>query len=134
MLMNIAPRYEIEDWHILDGQSGNKSKKFYIREILDWGCSECQHSSLSIRQRYEIISEFGLDTLTAVLKDCFARFNKPYDAEQVAAITYIIYCKELGVKCNSLPDSMSAWLEKSEIISSLQSSPILLRLMRVKSE
>jgi len=132
--MSNAPRYEIEDWHILDGQSGSKSKKLYIREILDWGSSECQHSSLSILQRYEIISELGLDALTAVLKDCFARNNKPYDAEQVAAITYILYCKELGLKCNNLPESMSAWLEKSEQLSLLQSTPILLRAMENRLE
>ena len=97
--MNESPRYEITDWHVIDNQAEDHAEGFYIREILDWACTEYKSSRLSNQQRYDMISELGLDVLTRVLIDCFTTNNKPYDAEKEAAITYLLLCRELGVAC-----------------------------------
>jgi len=95
-------RFEIADWHIIDRKIKGSSKGYYIREILDGGCTEYKRSSLTAQQRYDIISELGLGVLTNVLMDCFLDNNKPYDAEQEAALTYFLVCRELGLQCNEI--------------------------------
>lgn len=95
-------RFEIEDWHIIDRKIEGSSKGYYIREILDSGCTEYKCSSLTAQQRYDIISELGLSVLANVLMGCFSEFNKPYDAEQEAAVTYLLLCRELGLECDEL--------------------------------
>ena len=95
-------RYEIRDWYVYDRQAEAGSKGFYIREILDSGCTEYKRSGLSDAERYAIIDELGLDVLAAELKDCFTTNHKPYDAEREAAFSYLHLCNTLGLVCKDI--------------------------------
>jgi len=95
-------RFIVKDWQIIDQQAEGASKEYYIREVLDWGCSEYKCSELTAQQRYDIISELGLPALTNVLMDCFSELNKPYDAAQEAAVTYLLLCRELNLTCEEI--------------------------------
>lgn len=76
--MNVSKdRYRIQDWHVIDAES-NPSREIYIREILDWRCSEFDSSKFSAQQRLEIIDALGLGRLAVVLSDCYRKNNKPW--------------------------------------------------------
>lgn len=79
--------YLIKGAHIFNSELKG-SKGYYIREILDFSSSEYQQSKLTPQEKYLIISELGLERLTAVLDDAFRSSNKGYNAEKEAYLTY----------------------------------------------
>jgi len=90
-------RFSIEHWHVVDSES-TPPKKYYIREILDSGSHEHTSSKLDSHQRRSMISELGLDTLTAVLDDCFRGTGKElleYNAKKCAELEMFFLNKEL---------------------------------------
>ena len=84
--------YCIEKFHVLDLKC-QPQIKYYIREILDVGSHEYTSSKLNSQQRREIIAEFGIEKLTAILDACFNDTGKnpaEYNAEESAALAVLL--------------------------------------------
>ncbi len=122
-----TPRYQVKDWYVFDKLSETPLNGAYIREILDWGSNECQTSTLTIKQRHDIISELGLNTLVPELEDCFRYNNKPYHPMETAVITLAVYCHQLGVKFTKTHAFARQLTKNEKIIPALISMPILMR-------
>lgn len=60
--------YRIEELHVI---AGDLEEPIYIRELLDSASSEFSGCAVAGEKRLEIISELGLESLTATLADCF---------------------------------------------------------------
>ena len=88
-------RYKVTDFNVIDTQKEvNNGREVYIREILDSACAEYQRSILSEQERLDIITQLGLDNLTALLAECFRVNNKKYNARQVAYFTAFLLTKD----------------------------------------
>lgn len=62
-------RYKVEDFQIIDTQKEvNNGRPIYIREILDSPSAEFKFSSITAKERLDIIGQLGLDSLERVLK------------------------------------------------------------------
>ena len=53
--------------------------QIYIREILDSGSSEYKSSTISKKDRLDIVGNLGLNALIPVLDKCFKNGNKEYN-------------------------------------------------------
>ena len=120
------PRYRVKEWYVFDELSETPLDGIYIREILDWGSNECQTSTLTIEQRYDIISEMGLNALVPELEDCYRCNNKAYDAMETAVITLAVFCYQLDVPFKETRDCAKKLIENKEIIPAIILSPILM--------
>ena len=80
-------RYKIQGSHIIDNHQEIKNgNPIYIREILDSASSEYKSSTISKKDRLDIIGNIGLDLLIPILDECFK--NKEgcnYNAENEVA-------------------------------------------------
>ena len=97
MVEQTAKHFSIDHWHVVDSEC-TPPTKYYIREVLDSASAEHTRSKLTNQQRREIISELGLDTLTAVLDDCFrgaGRDPVEYNAKKCADLEMFFLRKSL---------------------------------------
>lgn len=79
----MPPRYAIEDFYILDLTTQPVSR-YYIRELLDYGCYEFESSKLNPEQKLKIINTLGLDVLTEVLAEYYRYTGKISNAKDAA--------------------------------------------------
>jgi hypothetical protein len=119
-----TPRYRVKDWYVFDELSETPLNGTYIREILDWGSNECQTSKLTIKQRHDIISELGLNTLAQELEDCFRCSNKPYDAMETAVITLAVFCHQLDIEFTETHACAKQLIKDGKTIPALILSPM----------
>lgn len=88
-------RYKVTDYNVIDAQKEvNNGREVYIRAILDSACNEYQHSIISEQERLDIITQLGLDNLTALLAEYYKVNNKQYNARQVAHFTAFLLTKD----------------------------------------
>lgn len=95
MVEQIAKHFSIDHWHVVDSECA-PAKKYYIREVLDVGSHEFTSSKLTSQKRLDMISDLGLDELTAVLDDCFrsnSRDPVEYNASKCAQAALFISTK-----------------------------------------
>jgi|GEM_PF-56842 integration host factor subunit beta len=86
--------YRIDGFHVVD--TSTPPKRIPIREILDSECSEFNRSKLTNQQRWEIITELGLDPLTATLAALFRTSHSEHNASTVAKRTYSLLSKSVA--------------------------------------
>ena len=73
-------RYEIQGDKIIDTQKEiMDGKPIYIREVLDSGSHEFKSSTISKKDRLNIVGSLGLNVLIPVLDECFKNGNKGYN-------------------------------------------------------
>ena len=89
--------YYLQNVHIIDTRS-KPQKRIYIREILDFGSFEYTSSKLSTQEKLEVITEFGLDSLTQVLDQYYKNKggSPDYNAAGDAKFTWLFLRKETG--------------------------------------
>lgn len=125
---NLALHCEIDQWQIIVHVGSDTPRRYYIREILDWGSTEFHRSKLTFAERNEVITALGLNELTFVLEHCFQANNKPYDAKKTAQITYMIICAQLGVVIEDYNCSLFVIQSDSCSLKNMIQAPILLRI------
>jgi len=123
-------RYIIKNWDVIDTQAGVDGDAIYIREIVDWGCTESQNSTKSIQERHAIIEAIGLRKLIDVLQKCYVESGKSYPADKVAVLTYLIYCDALGLECIDPYARREEWHYLSKQIDIVKKAPVLIRAIK----
>lgn len=92
-----SDQYSIKDFYIIDNHSGDKKRRIYIREILDFDCHEYKTSIISDRERFKIINELKFIRLVAVLDNYYKANNKNYNAINTATFALISILKSVNV-------------------------------------
>jgi len=88
--------YQVDDFYILD-DTGESSKKWYIREIMDVTSCEFERSELTHEKRIEIVDALGLPCLENVLDQCFQEFHSSYSAaDEVKLFVQVVGLQTLG--------------------------------------
>jgi hypothetical protein len=78
-------RYKVEDFQIIDTQKEvNNGRPIYIREILDSPSAEFKFSTITAKERLDIIGQLGLDCLVDLLAETFRVNHHEYKAEKEA--------------------------------------------------
>lgn len=91
-------RYFIKDWYIFDVENKENKKGVYIRDVVDSCSYEYKKSTMTNKEKYEIIKQIGVDELIKSLDDCYHTNHKPYDAREDVNLTYTFLKKEMGVE------------------------------------
>lgn len=89
--------YRIEGLHVV---AGDLEEPVYIRDLLDVGSCEFSSCAMSGEKRLEIISELGLESLTATLAECF--LMKGYDPDRAEFNTMLAILSLLRISSPSI--------------------------------